>query len=82
MKLSKEQLADLARILGSTADEELTCDEMLDHVAAFIEARRDQANIGPQLQQVSQHLTICPDCHEEFIALLRAEGIDPAKILD
>jgi hypothetical protein len=30
---------------------------------------------------MAQHLKMCPQCREEFAALIEAEGLDPQKIL-
>ena len=76
-----DQLADLARLVGSTADEEIDCDEMLNRVAAYLKALTESAAPTEALQQVAQHLKICPECREEFAALIEAEGLDPEKIL-
>jgi hypothetical protein len=34
------------------------------------------------LRQVSQHLRVCPECREELLALIRAEGLDHETILE
>ncbi|MCB9851793.1 MAG: hypothetical protein H6819_01755 [Phycisphaerales bacterium] len=81
MKPTDEQLADLAKLLGDTADCEIDCAELLDHVAAYLEAVKDRRGLEPRLQQVAQHFKICPECREEFEALIRAEGLDPQKLL-
>lgn len=54
---------------------------MLDRVSAYLQALRDHSTISERLQQVAQHLRVCPECHEEFVALIKAEGLDPAAIL-
>ncbi len=72
MEPTQEQLAALARQLAATAPEEIDCQAVLDRVAAFLEARRSDLELPPELDAVRQHLEICPPCLEEFQALVRA----------
>lgn len=72
MEPTREQLAELARQLASTAPEEIDCEAVLGHVAGYLEATRSEASLSPELKTVGQHLEVCPSCHEEFEALLRA----------
>ena len=75
--LSDEQLRELARLTGATEDEEIDCAEMLNRVAAYLKSLMERDEPTEHLRQVAQHLKICPECHEEFLALIRAEGLDP-----
>jgi len=75
MEPTRQQLADLARQLAATMPSEIDCDATLERVAAYLEATRGGGELAPELRMVGQHLQVCPACHEEFEALLRA--IDP-----
>ena len=73
MKLSNEQLAELARSVAETADEEIDCEEMLTRAAAFIEAATGKQGDLPQsLRVVAQHPKVCPECREEMDVMLAA----------
>lgn len=72
MEPTREQLLALARQLAATAPDEIDCEMVLDRVASFVEATRSRDALGPELEQVAQHLEVCPSCLEEFRALLRA----------
>ena len=74
MEPTREQLAALARQLASTAPEEIDCEAVLDRVAAYLEAKRSDVALPPELKSVGQHLEVCPACLEEFQALVRAVG--------
>ena len=76
MEPTREQLAALARQLASTAPEEIDCEAVLDRVAAYLEAKRSDMAIPPELEAVGQHLEVCPSCFEEFQALVRAASPD------
>ncbi len=66
MALSNEQIKLLTRVVANTREHELDCDEFLTHLAHWSE--RVQA--GDSLEQaklsVRHHLSICPECNEEF----------------
>lgn len=81
MQPSDEQFAELSRVLQATAEQELDCAEMLDHVAAYLRAATAQAPLDARLQQVAQHLRVCAECREELLALIEAEGLDPRSLL-
>lgn len=80
MKPTDEQLCELARVLNATADQEIDCAEFLDQVAPYVQALTRRADLAKELRQVAQHLEVCPECQEEFAALLSAEGIDPQSL--
>ncbi len=76
MEPSREQLAELAQQLASTAPEEIDCDAVLERVAAYLEAKESDVALTPELEMVRQHLEICPDCLEEFQALVRTSALN------
>ena len=79
MPSDEERLEALARLLPDTADEEIDCDLWMDRVGLYIRAVRDHSELDDTIRQVVQHLEICPECREEFEALLTAEGLDPSR---
>ena len=74
MEPTPDQLAELARLVASTAPQEIDCDDVLDRVAAYLEAHHRDADLPDALREVRQHLEVCPQCREEFDALVQAEG--------
>lgn len=64
-------LDKLTDLLSATVAEELDCDAVLDRLAAYLEHSAD-AELPPDLAAVEQHLRVCPDCHEEYQALVAA----------
>ena len=77
MEPTRDHLAELARLVEATAPEEIDCTQLLDHVAAYLEASSAGADLPPELDAVRQHLEVCPGCRDEFDALVRAfEGDD------
>ncbi len=82
MEPSEEKLVDLARLIQDTEGQEIDCAEFLKRVAAYLAALRERSVLNEPLRQVSQHLRVCPECREELVALIRAEGLDPETILE
>jgi hypothetical protein len=77
MRSKQERLRGLLRVVQATEPSEIDCDEFLVRVAPFLEALTARHDIPDQLRQVAQHLSVCPECKEEFDALLRAHEIEP-----
>jgi len=69
-------LKELARLIGETSEEEIDCAELLQRIAPYLKAVTDRDELCERLRQVAQHLKICPECHEEFLALAKADGIE------
>jgi hypothetical protein len=69
-KLTRIQLEALAQATARTAHDELSCDALLDRLAAYAEAGQSLPPDDRRL--IEQHLAICPECTEELRALLDA----------
>lgn len=69
MSLSDEQLTSLAKLLGMTREEELTCDECLRHMAEFAQVSLAGRTVPEGLRAIDEHLRFCGECQEEFQAL-------------
>jgi hypothetical protein len=70
--------ANVALVMMSmTHEQELSCDEVHDLIDQFAEMQlrgEDPAHLFPLVQR---HLEMCPECREEFEALLAALEITP-----
>lgn len=75
MKLTIDQIRDLAQATVETRPDEIDCEEWLSLVAAYIEAQGAGAPLGPDMAAVEQHVKVCPDCRAELEALMRATEI-------
>jgi anti-sigma factor RsiW len=60
------------RELAETREEEIGCDECFEQVDRFIEMELSGLSAAQAMPLVHQHLETCPECHEEFEALLAA----------
>lgn len=72
MPRTRDQLRDLLRLVSATEPDELDCDQVLQRLGALFEtfARREEPT--EKLAKVVQHLEVCPECREEFDALVRS----------
>lgn len=57
--------------LEDTREVELSCDDVLAVLDQFTEATLHGEDAATLMPLVQHHLDHCPDCHEEFEALLR-----------
>lgn len=71
MPFNRDQLRTLAEVLRYTRDHELTCDEWLAAVPAYLEAGPDE-RAADAFRLVREHLDLCPECREEVELLLAA----------
>ena len=70
MKLDPESIKALLAATLETRPQEIDCLEWLDKVAGYAEFRKRGEAIPNDLEIVHQHLAVCPECTEEFEALL------------
>ena len=71
-RMTDHNLRDLVGVLLKTRSDELTCDEWLDHVGSYAEAAAAGSPAPEGSDRVAHHLSLCPECREEFEALLAA----------
>ncbi len=70
-KMSPSQVEAMIQMIGKTQEEDLTCDEVHSLLGQFAEMAlrgEDTANLLPL---VHHHLESCPDCREEYEALMQ-----------
>ena len=72
MKLNSQQIEGLMKVIGLTREEELNCNQCLDHVAEFAECELSGRPVSAALKAVEHHLTLCKECREEYEALREA----------
>jgi hypothetical protein len=78
MQLPLDQVGALLRACAATGDEELTCDELLDVLAAHLE--RPATDRVHEL--AAQHLRLCASCRQEsdaLAAVIREDVPEPPR---
>lgn len=58
--------------LAHTQADELSCDEVYALLDVFADAARRGEDVAALMPLVQHHLEMCPDCREEYHALLRS----------
>jgi hypothetical protein len=72
MALRPEQVKALIEMVLGTRDQEMTCDECLAEIAAFVEGQLTGGPLSDVLQAVHAHLERCHDCTDEYHVLRQA----------
>lgn len=67
--LGSEQIKGLVRAIEQTRDHEFNCSESRSLVGAFAEHQLAGLPLDEVLARVEHHLSLCPECREEFLAL-------------
>lgn len=66
-----KKLAELLALVADTCDDEIDCDEFLSRIAGYVEQIAEDPELGREFLSIARHLQICPECKEEFEALLK-----------
>jgi len=72
MSLDPSQLKSLARAILATRDDEIGCAECFRQLDRFVDLQLAGRSAAEAMPLVEQHLERCPDCREEYEALLAA----------
>jgi hypothetical protein len=70
-RLTSEQVGSIVKMLGLTRDREFNCSECLQHVSEFAECQLANKPVDEIIASVEQHLALCPECREEYEALMK-----------
>lgn len=72
MKLNRDNLIKLIRMVSMTTPEEIGCDECFDKLNEFAEMKLEGKSPDKAMPLVAEHLEKCGECRQEFEALLKA----------
>ena len=70
-RLTSEQVGSIVKMLDLTRDREFNCGECLQHVSEFAECQLANKPVSEVIASVEQHLGLCPECREEYEALMK-----------
>ena len=68
-QLTPQQIKGLVQMIGQTREHEFNCAECQRNVSEFAERQVAGLPLDETLAVVEQHLTVCSECREEFLAL-------------
>jgi hypothetical protein len=69
-ELQDEVIVKFMRILEGVREEEISCDEMFTRLDEFVETEVKSHDAEKLMPLLREHLDMCPDCDEEYEALL------------
>jgi len=72
MSLSKKEIDGLIQMISLTKNEEINCEQCLSSVSEFAEFELTGKSPSDALRAVEHHLSICTECHEEYLLLRSA----------
>ena len=68
-RLTRQQIEGLIHVIGQTREHEFNCAECQRNIGEFAERQIAGLPLDGALAGVEQHLSVCSECHEEFLAL-------------
>ena len=69
-QLSNEAVLGFLRVLENVDKEEITCDELYTKLDQYVDRQVDKKDAARIMPLMREHLNICPECCEEYEALL------------
>jgi hypothetical protein len=71
MSITPDQAKKMLKMIESTQEEELSCDDVFELLDVYAEMAQHGEDMAKLLPLVKHHLEMCPDCREEYEALMR-----------
>jgi len=68
--IPNETVLGFLRVLETAENEEISCDELFVKLDEYVEREVGQKDAAQLMPVVREHLDICPECCEEYEALL------------
>ena len=68
--LSNDMVLGFLRTLERVEREDITCDELYQKLDEYVEREVDKSDAAHIMPLMREHLEICPECCEEYEALL------------
>lgn len=69
---SAHQMQMMLQMIAATRNQEISCDEAYEFLDAYVDRISRGEDAAALMPLVHHHLAMCPDCREEFDALLLA----------
>jgi hypothetical protein len=69
-QLSNEAVLGFLRVLETVDTEEISCDDLYGKLDQYVELEVDKKDAAHVMPLMRDHLDVCPECCEEYEALL------------
>lgn len=66
-----DRVKKMLRMIDNTQEIELSCDEVFELLDVYAEMALRGEDVSESLPFVKHHLEMCPDCREEYEAVMR-----------
>ncbi len=70
-EMPNEVVLGFLRVLEEVRSEELDCDEIFSKLDEYVERQADKRDAAELMPLIREHLDLCPECCEEYEALLK-----------
>jgi hypothetical protein len=69
-ELPQETVLGIMRVLDTVPEEGVTCEELYIQLDEYVEREVDKKDAAQIMPILREHLDVCPECCEEYEALL------------
>ena len=69
-ELPQETVLGIMRVLETLPDEHINCDDLYARLDEYVEREVDKKDAAQIMPIIREHLDVCPECCEEYEALL------------
>ena len=69
-ELPEETVLGIMHVLDTVPDDEITCEELYVRLDEYVEREVDKKDAAQIMPILREHLDVCPECCEEYEALL------------
>ncbi|HJS19079.1 MAG TPA: hypothetical protein VJ785_10025 [Anaerolineales bacterium] len=69
-ELSNEAVVGILRVLDDLPDEEISCGDLYIKLDEYVQREVDKKDAAYLMPVIREHLDVCPECCEEYEALL------------
>jgi hypothetical protein len=69
-EIPNEAVLGFLHVLESVREEECSCDEIYTKIDEYVEREVDKKDAAQLMPLIREHLDLCPECCEEYDALM------------
>ena len=69
-ELPNDAVLGILRVLESAHDEDMSCSELYEKLDEYVEREMNKKDAADLMPLIREHLDFCPDCCDEYEALL------------
>ena len=78
-EIPQETVLGIMRVLDTMPEEGLSCEDLYSKLDEYVDREVDQKDAAQIMPIIREHLDVCPECCEEYEALLDVLSKSPKK---